>query len=137
MALRTQQRRATAPQRGAQGRAQPGRRFTRSAPAPARGRLPRRRRAPEPGRAEKLMRLVRGVLPGGAGPVKRKGGRRSKPALLGVAGAGAAGMAVAARRRKRGRAGAPAETQPQPEPRTTAPSAEPATTEAPNTDEGN
>jgi hypothetical protein len=99
MAMRTQQRRG--------------------APAPARGRLPLRRRQPEPSRGEKLMRLVRGILPGTAKAGKRQGGRHPRRALVGVAGAGAAGMAaVAARRRKRGSASPTADTEPQPEPRT-------------------
>jgi hypothetical protein len=124
----------TTHRRGAQTGSKPRRRFVRSAPAPTRGRLPRRRREPEPGRAEKLMRLVRSVLPAGGGTAKRKGGRPPKAALLGVVGAGAAGLAVAARSRKRGVASAPAETQPQPEPQTT-PSAEPAATEVPRSEE--
>jgi hypothetical protein len=114
VAQRTQQRRPTIPQRSTHRRAGAGGRFTRSAPTPARGRLPRRRQ-PAPGRGQKLMGLVRGIMPGGGTASKRSGGSRPKRALLGVAGAGVAGMAVAARRRKQGQ---PAHTQPQPEPRT-------------------
>jgi hypothetical protein len=115
---RTQQRRATTPQRGrVQRPAQPGRRFTRSAPASGRSGMPGRRRQPEQSRAEKVIGLVRGALPGGGSRTKKKGsaipvvggllggmkGRRAggrKPALLGLLGAGAAGAAVAAKRRK-------------------------------------
>jgi hypothetical protein len=93
----------TIPQRAAQRRGATGPRF------------PRRHRAHEPSRGEKLTALVRNLLPGGEAGHKRQGGRRPKRALLGAAGAGVAGLAVAARRRKRRR---PADTQPQPEPRT-------------------
>jgi hypothetical protein len=134
---RTQHRRAATLQTGRVHRqAQPGRRFTRSAPASTRGRLPRRRRQPETGRAEKLLELVRGALPGGGSRAKGKGsaipvvggllggrrglsaGRGRKSALLGLLGAGAAGAAVAAKRRKSSDSGRPSEPDPLPEPRT-------------------
>jgi hypothetical protein len=126
-APRTKQGRAGATPRRRihHGQAQPGRRFTRSAPATPRGRLPRRRRQPDPSRVERLVGLVRNALPGGGSATKRKrrgaakpGRRGRKPALLGLMGAGAAGAAMAAKRRKASGAHQAAETVPQPEPRT-------------------
>ena len=138
---RPQQRRPAASQRGRVHRqAQPGGRFSRTAPPPARGRIPRRRPQPQPNRAEKLMQLVQGGLPGGGSSrAKRSGGGiplvggllgggksrgksgRGKPALLGVLGAGAAGAAMAARRRKNSGSTVPVDTEPAPEPRTVPP----------------
>ena len=135
---RTQHRRAASSQSGRVYRqAQPRRRFTRSAPPSTRGGLPRRRRQPEPGRAEKLMGLIRGALPGGGSRAKGKGSaipvvggllggkkgasadRGRKPALLGLLGAGAAGaVALAGTRRKSSDSGRASETQPVGEPRT-------------------
>jgi hypothetical protein len=97
--------------------------------------MQRGRRQPEQGRAEKLMTLVRGTLPGASGAKRKgsaipvvggllggkrsaRGGRRRKPALLGLLGAGAAGAAVAAKRRKGSTARRASETQPVPEPPT-------------------
>ena len=134
---RTQHRSATTPPSGRPHRkAQHGRRFTRSAPPPTRGGLPRRRRQPEPGRAEQLWGFIRGALPGGeprskgkgsavpvvgrflGGKKRASGGRGRKPALLGLLGAGAAGAAVAAKRRRGEGSKRPSETQPVSEPQT-------------------
>jgi hypothetical protein len=134
---RTQHRNATTSHRGrAHRQAQSGRRFTRSAPPSTRGGLPGRRRQPEPGRAEKLLGLIAGALPGGGrrskgrgsavpvvgrflgGKKRAGGGRGRRPALLGLLGAGAAGAAVAAKRRKGDGSMRPSETQPAPEPHT-------------------
>jgi hypothetical protein len=134
---RTQQRRATTPQRGrVQRPAQPGRRFTRSAPASGRSGMPGRRRQPEQSSAQKLIGLVRGALPGGGSSTKRKGraipvvggllggtkgaraDRGRKPALLGLLGAGAAGAAVAAKRRKSSHSRQATESRPVPETQT-------------------
>ena len=130
---RTQRRQAATPRRGRPVRqAQPGRRFTRNAPASTRTAMQRRRRQPDQGRGEKLMSLVRGALPGGSGTKRKgsaipvvggllggkssaRGGRRRKPALLGVLGAGAAGAAVAAKRRKGSATRRATETHPVPE----------------------
>jgi hypothetical protein len=63
---RTQHRSATSSPRGrAHRQAQSGRRFTRGTPPSTRGGLLRRRRQPEPGRAEKLLGLIGRALPGG------------------------------------------------------------------------
>ncbi|MBA3263987.1 MAG: hypothetical protein H0T69_16265 [Thermoleophilaceae bacterium] len=97
--------------------------------------MPRRRQKPEQNRAEKLMGLVRGALPGGESRAKGKGSaipvvggllggkkgasadRGRKPALLGLLGAGAAGAALAAKRRKSSDSRQASET-PVPEPQT-------------------
>ena len=143
---RIQDRRTAISQKGRVRRqAQPGRRFTRTTPPSSRGGLPSRRRQPEPGRAEKLIGLLRGALPGGGSRAKSKGSaipvvggllggksgtsgsRGLKTGLLGILGTGAAGAALAAKRHKSSDSGRPSETMPVPEPR-------PATTPPPATD---
>ncbi len=127
--IKTQQRR---PHR----QAAPGRRFTRSGPAP--GRTSRGRRQPAPGPADKLIGLVRRALPGGDSGGKRTGSsiplvggllggkhgasaqRGRKPALVGLLGAGAAGAAVAAKRRRKSGSGPDTATHAAPDPHTAA-----------------
>jgi hypothetical protein len=106
--------------RGSTGQGQAGRRFGRPSAASRRGITGKRRRQPEPNGAQKLIRAVQGVLPGGGSSAKtgkrssggtskvdgvlsslrrqkQRGGWRSrKPAMVGLLGAGAAGAAGAA-----------------------------------------
>lgn len=113
-----------APRRFARGAGQPERtrRFGRASTRPSGGSPRGRRRQPEQGGAQKLMRVIRGVLPGGRGKSSaksargsmaavgdrvsslgtrkgRSGGRARKPAIYGALGAGAAGAAAVAKRR--------------------------------------
>jgi hypothetical protein len=119
-----------APRRFARGAGQPERtrRFGRTSARPSGGTPRRRRGQPERGGAQKLMQVIRGVLPGGgkssAKPSKRSrgsmaavgdrlsslgtkkgrsGGRARKPAIFGALGAGAAGAAAAVAKRRHGR----------------------------------
>jgi hypothetical protein len=108
--------------RGSTGKAHAPRRFARPSGGSPRG----RRRQPEQGGAQKLMRGIRGVLPGGRGKSSaksargsiaavgdrvsslgrtkaRSGGRARKPAIFGALGAGAAGAAAAVAKRRHGR----------------------------------
>jgi hypothetical protein len=110
--------------RGA-GRAEPLRRFGRASARPSGGAPRRRRGQPEQGGAQKLMQVIRGVLPGGRGKSSgkrpggsvpgvggllsspggkkvRSGGRARKPAIFGLLGAGAAGAAAAVAKRRHG-----------------------------------
>jgi hypothetical protein len=96
--------------RGSTGQTQAPRRFARSG-----GQTLRRRRSqPEQSGAQKLMQVVRGVLPGGVGKRSagrllsarggkgRGAGRGRKPAIFGALGAGAAGAAAAVVKRRQG-----------------------------------
>lgn len=117
-----------APRRFARGAGQPERtrRFGRASTRPSGGSPRGRRRQPEQGGAQRLMRVIRGVLPGGRGKSSaksargsmaavgdrvsslgtkkgRSGGRARKPAIFGALGAGAAGAAAAVAKRRHGR----------------------------------
>jgi hypothetical protein len=117
-----------APRRFARGAGQPERtrRFGRPSARPSGGRPRWRRGQPEQGGAQKLMQVIRGVLPGGRGKSSakrsrgsmaavgdrlsslgtkkgRSGGRARKPAIFGALGAGAAGAAAAVAKRRHGR----------------------------------
>jgi len=124
VARTTQGRREAAPLRQGrfgrgstrQGQNEPVRRFGRASARPSGGALRRRRGQPEQSGAQKLIQVVRGLLPGGGGKSstksgkKGRGGRRGgKPAMFGLLGAGAAGTAAAvAKRRYRARSSQPA-----------------------------
>jgi hypothetical protein len=71
------------------------RRFARGGGQTLRG----RRNQPEQSGADKVMQVVRGLLPAGKG---RGAGRGRKPAIFGVLGAGAAGAAAAVVKRRQG-----------------------------------
>jgi hypothetical protein len=120
-----------APRRFARGVGYPERtrRFGRASARPSGGTHRRRRGQPEQGGAQKLMQVIRGLLPGGRGKSSaksgkrsrgsmaavgdrlsslgtkkgRRGGRARKPAIFGALGAGAAGAAAAVAKRRHGR----------------------------------
>jgi hypothetical protein len=112
--------------RGSTGQPEQTGRFGRGSARPSGGTPRRRRGQPEQGGAQKLMQVIRGVLPGGRGKSSakhsrgsmaavgdrlsslgtkkgRSGGRARKPAIFGALGAGAAGAAAAVAKRRHGR----------------------------------